>query len=112
MTEDYKEIIKNYIENEFRVRRIKNQMNRWERVMIIDNGNFKTGPIRVKWDKKNINDPRIIVAIVTIVKFVESVFACTRDEAKDIVIPYIENKVLLFKKNITDSPCTPHNHKP
>ena len=81
-------MLESFLSNEFPIKRVKNNLGKWTRVMIITGGYIRNTKKVYNWNK-NL-DKHLIAADLTLI--LVDVFACRKAEAQEIVLEHIESK--------------------
>jgi len=87
MRQESKNIIINFLNEGFGVKKVKNNLNKWTRAIIVTDGYIRKYSQIYKW--QNGLDVNLVAA--DLVEIIIKVFGCTYEEATEIVIEFIKS---------------------
>jgi len=86
MNVEEKNMMFEFLKKEFPIKRMKNNVGRMARTVIVDEGYIRGNTMHYKW-KKGL-DLHLVAADFNLI--LESVFFCTPNEARDVVSEYFD----------------------
>jgi len=86
MTQDSKNLIKNFLIEGFSIKKIKNNSDKWTRVICITEGYIRSYEKSYKWSQGIDSE----LAVADLIELITKVFACSQQESMIIVMDFIK----------------------
>ena len=90
MTQDSKNMINNFLIKHFSVKRVKNKLGKWIRVIKVTDGYLRDIEKIYKWGEKM----SVILVTADLIEIIINVYGCTDDEANELAVSFINERRL------------------